>query len=84
MFAIESQIPVGWRKGCKPLSKSDKVETVEEIGLAIEKLTKAEWAKLHSFARNRARVSLWAKLRPLTVAVSLIEDRIPAASRAGQ
>jgi DNA-directed RNA polymerase specialized sigma24 family protein len=39
----------------KPLPKSDKVATVEEIGLAIEKLTKAEWAKLHSFARNRAR-----------------------------
>ncbi len=39
----------------KPLSKSEKVATVEEIGQAIEKLTKAEWAKLHAFARNRAR-----------------------------
>lgn len=37
-------------------SKSEKVATVEEISLAIEKLTPAEWAKLHSFARNRARM----------------------------
>lgn len=40
----------------KQLSKSEKVATVEEIGSAIEKLTKGEWAKLHSFARNRARM----------------------------
>jgi DNA-directed RNA polymerase specialized sigma24 family protein len=40
----------------RQLSKSEKVATVEEIGLAIEKLTTAEWAKLHSFARNRARM----------------------------
>jgi hypothetical protein len=40
----------------RQLSKSEKVATVEEISSAIEKLTKAEWAKLHSFARNRARM----------------------------
>lgn len=40
----------------KQLSKSEKVATAEEISSAIEKLTKAELAKLHSFARNRARM----------------------------
>jgi DNA-directed RNA polymerase specialized sigma24 family protein len=40
----------------KALSKSEKVATVEEIRQAVEKLTKSEWAKLHSFARNRARM----------------------------
>ena len=40
----------------KQLSKSEKVATVEEIAQAIEKLTRGEWAKLHSFARNRARM----------------------------
>lgn len=38
------------------LSKMEKVATIEEIDLAIEKLTHAEWAKLHAFARNRARM----------------------------
>ena len=40
----------------KPLSKSEKFATVDEIEQATEKLTKAEWAKLCSFARNRARM----------------------------
>jgi hypothetical protein len=38
------------------LSKTEKIATIEEIALAIEKLTHAEWAKLHAFARNRARM----------------------------
>jgi hypothetical protein len=38
------------------LSKTEKIATIEEIDLAIEKLTPAEWAKLHAFARNRARM----------------------------
>lgn len=40
----------------RQISKSEKVATVEEISSAIEKLTQGEWAKLHSFARNRARM----------------------------
>lgn len=39
----------------EPLSMSEKVATGDEIAQEIEKLTKAEWAKLYSFARNRAR-----------------------------
>jgi hypothetical protein len=38
------------------LSKTEKIATIEELDLAIEKLTLAEWAKLHAFARNRARM----------------------------
>jgi DNA-directed RNA polymerase specialized sigma24 family protein len=39
----------------KPLSKSEKVATTEEVAQEIEKLTSAEWAKLYAYARNRAR-----------------------------
>lgn len=40
----------------KPQSKAEKVATAEEITEAIEKLLPDEWAKLHAYARNRARM----------------------------
>lgn len=40
----------------EPRSKSEKVATVDEISEAIEKLHPEEWAKLHAYAKNRARM----------------------------
>lgn len=40
----------------KPQSKAEKIATAEEISEAIEKLSPEEWAKLHAFAQNRARM----------------------------
>jgi hypothetical protein len=36
--------------------KSEQIATVEELSEAIEKLLPEEWAKLHVYAENRARV----------------------------
>jgi len=40
----------------KPQSKTEVVATAEEIEQAIAKLTRADFAKLNEFARNRAQV----------------------------
>jgi DNA-directed RNA polymerase specialized sigma24 family protein len=40
----------------KPQSKTEVVATVEEIEQAIAKLTRADFAKLNEFARNRAQM----------------------------
>jgi hypothetical protein len=39
----------------KPLLKSEKVATVEEVTDAIEKLHPEDWAKLAAFSKNRAQ-----------------------------
>lgn len=37
-------------------SKSEKVATADEVSEAIERLLPEEWAKLHAYANNRARM----------------------------
>ena len=70
----------------RQISKSEKIATVEEISSAIGKLTPAEWAKLHSFARNRARM-MALRGSPFTeqdlvseAVVALLEMGVPGAA----